>query len=580
MAKSKELIPDFMMDKPDDSFMFLMPTGLKPDLKEDIGQSYLNVLVKNLTTKEKPFKVQLAPELFYSKFKFQQAYKNGKIDKKYKHTHWYRREKFVSEAPYPINADINDRKLYNAKLGDILPEKFIGQILGGNHYFLKKASEITCCLFPGNINLIVPHYAIACYYYFRSSLLREAVLRCNIEDLYYQCECGRNASIVIPKYVKEETAPFIHRFVCQPNASEAFESMGKYLLSYMDYCKNDKTKIFEEHLPLKAKFPVKSQFKIWTRHTYFYDEKSRESFIYIHEIINDNSDIGFDKLTTYYPGSNVIPDEKQSLENIPVIPLKDPADTTSRLNAISGSKRYKHNTMTFKHNKSCKSLENVERLTAKLSTTELLQKLYIVDEISTDETVDQSATTSHEGQNELVRKCRISALGEELKKKSKEHTENFLVFRQYIDYMAKQPDIVDFCVCDALQVPTVMGDDGKPKQKCFIKGREREYITVTFKYKGKYIGLLELENISASSTWVISSNQPLENGIFTNVLKLYVDDDKSVNQIKEVYDKDDLINFRKKNHKLLGKTDEEMRTRDELSESEIMSWLVGILGKN
>lgn len=37
MAKSKDLIPDFMMDSPDDSFMFLMPTGFKPDLVEDIG---------------------------------------------------------------------------------------------------------------------------------------------------------------------------------------------------------------------------------------------------------------------------------------------------------------------------------------------------------------------------------------------------------------------------------------------------------------------------------------------------------------------------------------------------------------
>jgi hypothetical protein len=51
MAKSKDLIPDFMMDNPDDSFMFLIPTGFKPDLVEDIGNSSLNVIVKNLTKK-------------------------------------------------------------------------------------------------------------------------------------------------------------------------------------------------------------------------------------------------------------------------------------------------------------------------------------------------------------------------------------------------------------------------------------------------------------------------------------------------------------------------------------------------
>jgi len=579
MAKSKELIPDFMMDSPDDSFMFLMPTGFKPDLVEDIGNSSLNVIVKNLT-KNTIFKTQITPELFYTKFKFQQAYKNGKMDKKYKHIDWNTRQKFVSEASYPINSDVSDRKLYDIKLGQILPEKFIGRVLGWNLDFIKEARETTCYFIPGNLNIIIPHYAIACYYYFRSYLLREAVLRCKIEDLYYQCECSRDASIVIPKYVKEEMAPFIHRFICQPDASNAFESMGKYLLSYMDYYKNDTTKIFKEHLPLKAKFPIKSQFKIWTRNTHFYDENSRKHFIYIHEITNDNSDIGFDKLTTYYLGSNVIPDEKQSLGDISVISLKDPLETTSRLNTISGSKRYAHNTMTFKHNKSCKSLENVKRVTAKLNTTELLQKLYIVNEISTDETVDQSATASREGQDELARKCRISALGEELIRKSREHTENFLVFRQYIEYMEKQPDIVDLCVCDTLQVPTVMGADNKPKQKCFIKGREREYITVMFRYKGKYFGLLELENISASSTWVISSNQPLDDGIFSKLLKLYVDDDNSVNEIKTIYDQDEFINFRTKNHKFLGKTDEETGTKDNLSELEVMSWLVGILGKS
>jgi hypothetical protein len=125
-----------------------------------------------------------------------------------------------------------------------------------------------------------------------------------------------------------------------------------------------------------------------------------------------------------------------------------------------------------------------------------------------------------------------------------------------------------------------MGTDNKPKQKCFIKGRERKYITVTFTYKGKYFGLLELENISASSTWVISSNQPLKKDIFSDLLKLHVENDKTVDQIKEAYDKDELISFRRKNHKFLGKIDKETGAREDLSESEIFGWLVGILGEN
>jgi len=39
MAKPKRIIPEFMLDNPDDTFMFLMPISLKPD-DEDIGNSY------------------------------------------------------------------------------------------------------------------------------------------------------------------------------------------------------------------------------------------------------------------------------------------------------------------------------------------------------------------------------------------------------------------------------------------------------------------------------------------------------------------------------------------------------------
>lgn len=40
MAKSKKIVPEFILDNPDDSFMFLMPLKLKPDLEVDLGDSY------------------------------------------------------------------------------------------------------------------------------------------------------------------------------------------------------------------------------------------------------------------------------------------------------------------------------------------------------------------------------------------------------------------------------------------------------------------------------------------------------------------------------------------------------------
>ncbi|WP_456390026.1 hypothetical protein [Hydrogenimonas sp.] len=80
MAKRKRVVPDFMLDNPDDSFMFLMPLSMKPHLNEDIGNSYFNVAVKNLT-QNKYFKARIAPELFFTRFKLQKAYKNAKLDR-------------------------------------------------------------------------------------------------------------------------------------------------------------------------------------------------------------------------------------------------------------------------------------------------------------------------------------------------------------------------------------------------------------------------------------------------------------------------------------------------------------------
>lgn len=65
MAKPKRIVPDFMKDNPEDSFMFMMPLSIKPDLNEDIGNSYFRVAVKNIT-KNEHFTTLLAPEVFFA----------------------------------------------------------------------------------------------------------------------------------------------------------------------------------------------------------------------------------------------------------------------------------------------------------------------------------------------------------------------------------------------------------------------------------------------------------------------------------------------------------------------------------
>lgn len=562
MAKSKELIPDFMMDNPDDSFMFLMPTGYKPDLVEDIGNSYFRVIVQNLTKKEL-FEALMPPEVFFTHYRFHQAYKNGKIDKPRK------KNDNLLEGIIAINTEL-DKDHYDVRLGNILSDKMIGRLIGWKYTYLDKAKEITCCSIDvESVKLIIPHYVIASYYYFRSTVLREAALRCKIDDIYLQVECDPDdASIVLPYYVTEDDAPFIHRFLCQPDAVEAFERIGTYLLAYIK--KYGTVKNVEEHLPIKAKFPQRGQFSISARYSSFYDESSKNHYYYVHEITNDNSDIGFTKLTTFYPGFNPAL-EGEGLDNLPRVPVKKPANTTPRLKPESGSKKYMQSTSRAKKKELCGSLKNVQRSTEKLVLEEFKNKLKILTEVPSDDTVDQSGNDSKDGEKNNIRKCRISALGLELVGKIKEHTSNFDEFRQYMAYLETQKETIqNLFVYDVQKMKTVINEENeKPNPKCMIHGREREYITATFKYQESYVGLLELENTASTSTWVISSRSPFGLGIFKQFLKHYVDENQSIDEIKQNYGPEKQIRFKTKNHE---------RSK-ELTNADLARWAVGVLGK-
>lgn len=564
MAKSKELIPDFMLDNPDDSFMFLMPIGYKPDLIEDIGNSYFRVVVENITRNEF-FETCLPPEVFFTHYRFHQTYKNGKIDQRWK--------KYINISETILSIDTRlDREYYDARLSNILNDNKIRELVGWKQTFLKQAKEIRCCLIDvGAIKVIIPHYVIASYYYFRSTLLREAVLRCKIDDIFLQVECDPdNASIVIPHHVSDDDAPFIHRFLCQPDAIEAFERMGTFLLAYIKKYRDDPKINVEEHLPIKAKFPQRDQFSISVRYSSLYDTNSKSHYHYVHEITNDNSKIGFSKFTTFYPGFDM-GFNGGDLGALPRVRVKNPSNTTQRLKSESGSKKYKQNSIVTKRKQLCGSLENVEQSTEKLVLEEFEKKFKIIDEQPSDDTVDQSGSNSKDGEYNKVRKCRVSSNGIELVKKTIEHTSNFDEFRQYMAYLQTQNETIkNLVIYKTQKMKTVVNTENeKPNLKCMIHGRERQYITATFKYEDTYVGLLELENVSSTSTWVISSKQPFGSGIFDQFLQHYVDENQSINEIKKNYGLGTKIRFRTKNH-------EKSKV---LTKEVLIRWAARVLGK-
>jgi hypothetical protein len=562
MGKSKKIIPEFMLDNPNDTFMFLMPLDLKPD-DEDIGNSYFQVAVKNLTTKEH-FATLISPEVFFTHFKLHKAYKAAKLDKK--------ANKYIKTEKQKYRIDTRlSKEQYDTTLGECLDKNQIGQLLGYKYIYMTEAQNTSCCVIKiwDDVNLIIPHSVIAIYYYYRSTVLREATLKCDLNDLYYGYDCNPDdASIIIPKYVPENDAPFIHRFLCQEDAVNNFEKIGTYINAYIR-AKKDKTAATQiKSVPIKAKFPVEDKFSITCMVSDF--NHNGKYYKYVHEILDDNSSIGFSKFTTFIQGKNIIT-EIDDIDKLPTIPVTEPSETSERLKSTHATKRYKQNTVTSNRKNKCSSLANVEISKDKIIDEEVLEKLKIMEETLSNEKVDQSLTDTSGNGEKKIRKTRVSTKGKEFQKISTtEYTHNFDEFNKYIEYMHTQKAIENLIVYENQKMITVYnGENGNANPKCMMYGRERQYITATFKYKNGYVGLLELENVAATSTWVISSKNPINNSVFQTFLHHYVDDNISIDGIRKIYDDSNGIKFKTQNHE---------RTQ-ELKEANLVKWTIRILEK-
>ncbi|MCW8837860.1 MAG: hypothetical protein OQK11_04070, partial [Thiovulaceae bacterium] len=376
MAKHKRIVPEFMLDNPNDTFMFLMPFSLKPD-KEDTGNSYFEVAVKNLTTKEY-FTTNISPEVFFTRYKLHRAYKNAKLDKKA--NKYLKTEKLT----YKIDTKL-PKEQYNTTLGKCLDKSLIGQLLNYSHKYMKEAQQTSCCVIKigEHMDLVIPHSVIAIYYYYRSTTLREATLRSDLENLYYGYDCNPNdASIIVPNYVTEDETPFIHRFLCQSNASENFGKIGEYIYSYIRWFKDKNWEKEPDKIPIKAKFPVEDEFSITARVSSLSD-KGR-LYIYFHEILDDDSDIGFNKFTTFFQGKKIITDT-DDVDSLPTVPIKEPSETSERLKSSHANKSYKQNRVTSSRKNKCSSLANIDMSTDKITDKEVLEKLKIMEEKASNE---------------------------------------------------------------------------------------------------------------------------------------------------------------------------------------------------
>ncbi len=564
MAKKKSIIPEFMVNNPDDTFQFLFPLQIVLD-EDKFGNSHYEVVVKNMS-KNEIFTYQVSPELLFTHYPLCKSFKNGEKTEKYLN-------KDIIDKSFTINTKLVN-EFNSKKLIDILDEKSIGTLLGWKLKYVNKAKYINCYLIEqDDIKIIIPHFAIGIYYYFRFSQLREAVLDSTLNELYIMCEENRtNAKIVLPTYRTDEDAAFIHRFACQKNAIKEFDNVSGYIHNYLKFMQENNFDDDMYKMHLKFNFPTKEEFQIDTRSSLVTNKETNEKYYFIHEITNDYSDIGFDKLTKIIEKNKVILN-LGNLENLPKVEKDIPNETSEVLKITHASKR---NTQTYHQKdrkKSCGSLNNIP-VDEESSTRDIIEDLLkIYKEQQTDDITDQSLTESSSKGNKTIRKVVISSeFVKESETKSLTEIDNFVVFNQYINFLQQRTDIKDFHLNEKKDLPqyTLKDDETKINIKCKIKKRPRQYLTATFKYENSYVGLLELENntYSACSTWVIISNSQIQNSNFDFFINLYLKEDIGIDNMLKRYSQTN-PKFTKKNHE----------RNENLNEIKLGKWYAGLLGK-
>lgn len=564
MAKKKSIIPEFMVNNPEDTFQFLFPLQIVLD-EDKFGNSHYEVVVKNIS-KDQIFTYQVSPELLFTHYPLCKSFKNGeKIEKN--------PNKDIIDKSFKINTKfVNEFNL--KKLKHILDKKTIGTLLGWNYKFYDDAKNINCHLVEqDDIKIIIPHFAIGIYYYFRFSQLREAVLDSTLNELYIMCEDDRaNAKIVLPTYRTDEDAAFIHRFACQKNAIKEFDNVSNYIHNYLKYMQENNLDddIYKMHL--KFNFPTKEEFQIDTRSSLVINKETNEKYYFIHEITNDYSDIGFGKLTKIIEKNKVILN-LGDIENLPKVEKDIPNETSEVLKIIHASKRNTQSYHQKDRKKSCGSLNNIP-VDEESSTRDIIEDLLkIYKKQQTDDITDQSLTESSSKGNKTIRKVVISSeFVKESETKPLTEIDNFVVFNQYINFLQLRTDIKDFHLYGKKNLPqyTLKDDETKVNPKCKIKKRPRQYLTVTFKYENSHVGLLELENntYSACSTWVIISSSKIQNSDFDFFINLYFKKDIGIDNILKKYSQTN-PKFTKKNHE----------RNESLEEIQLGKWYTGLLGK-
>ena len=275
MQNEKEFthIHEFFEKNPNN--IYKLVTILDVNIKDDAY--YFMAVFKDINKKNFDH-ILIPPELLRNKYKIGYHYKNGN---KFSIPNEISRKK--------IEIEINNEKENNSKLiqnSSLFGKEFIFDDLNKYYkdFFLKQWSFK---IDMKDYILIIPSYSVLLRYYLLSTSMKNAVMKNNLKSLYHEIYpiTSDTANIHIKKNTNKKDLPFLCRFLYNHDILEKIKEL--HLQSII---------ASRKFIQIKSYFPVYKKSKILVNCKLLDIQIDEKPVIYVLNILNDDSELGFSKL--------------------------------------------------------------------------------------------------------------------------------------------------------------------------------------------------------------------------------------------------------------------------------------------
>jgi hypothetical protein len=561
---TKNLALEFMQTEQGQysKYKFCAILGLKYNHQNPFSHNFL-VYFQNIKTGY-PETIEVSPELLRYKFKLGYVYQKAKEVSKLRN----------EEIDY---LRIDTQKLKQKPLFTVLKKETVqNEIINIQEQFKTKFKNFAFqyggnnCYehFENGNRYIIPSSVINLYYYIRSSSMKDALFRGNIESLYNDKESDLNnkedAKLVLkPKSAKLDGA-FTYRFITDKTANKSFSDLFRYISSYKS--KLDAKKEIVNLIPIKSLFPTKEVFTIKVR----YEKLETENNTYlVHQILNDDSTLDFEKLTVL----KTIRKEQLISPSIDSFPIKGrkPKEIKPIVKTNTPYANYGTSIIKATENGQNMSLKDKELIYGNIEDTSHTKVPF-----ETDIEVISGANVSFSTDNNGGDKTSKSHKLEQKEDKENAHKPpNFEIFKQSIEILENSGYVSDFIFLEEyFEVPEGLNKNGTRTQFCSIDGKLKRYIFCFLSYNDINIVLVEVESENSDfATWVLSSRNDISDGQIYEVLEHRFKLHEKIRDIENSFN--DISSLKFKTHRHAQINDKNIEEHEEI----LQRWVIRLLNQ-